>query len=87
MIRKTYDLSEKDFTIVKDKNFETIFEIKINEYIIRIIEEIVRGRSSHLVLWGNKYYWREQARVRTFSDACLVAQKYRTKINKIKRKT
>jgi len=87
MIRKTYDLSEKDFIIVKDKNLETIFEIKINDFRIRIIEEIVGGRSSHLVLWGTNKCWREQARVRTFSDACLIAQRYRTKINRITKKT
>jgi hypothetical protein len=87
MIRKTYDLSEKDFTVVKDTNLETVFEININDYRIRIIDGVNNNKRSNLVMWGTKYSWREQARVRTFSDACLIAQRYRTQINKLTKKS
>jgi hypothetical protein len=60
--------------------------VNINDYRIRIIDGVNNNKRSNLVMWGTKHSWREQARVRTFSDACLIAQRYRTQINKLTKK-
>lgn len=84
--RKTYHLSEKDFTIVKESKTETVFELKMGDYRIRIIDGIVDKKRSNIVMWGTYSNWIERAMVRTFSDACLIAQKYKSQINKINSK-